>query len=159
VTVQKEVMGVNKLWLYRDLNPTLNGADYVHYYMNRHERRILFQFRAGCAPIQLELGRYGRNGYVPPTEWLCPVCESEMEDETHVLIRCPLYIMIRSELFSTVLQSDNSFINLSDREKVVYLLSEPHIAKDTARACSQILQQRHICPFICGFFFPLLNSH
>jgi hypothetical protein len=131
--------GGNKLRLYRDLKPDFNGATYVKQYMSRRERRVLFQFRAGCAPIQMEIARYNKNGYVPPAQRICPVCNLEPEDETHFLVRCPIYKDTRSELFKSAVDFNVGFINFSDREKAIFVLSEPDIAKETARACNKML--------------------
>ena len=52
-------------------------------------RSAYAKFRCGVAPLKIETDRYGVNR-VPAEERLCDACNS-VEDEFHVLMKCPLY--------------------------------------------------------------------
>ena len=134
--------GGNKLRHYRLFKMTLEPEKYIYAYLNRQYRRALALFRIGIAPIAIETGRYVKNQYIPPCERICPLCNRETEDEEHVLIRCPLHHNIRVELFQTAIGVAPYFNTLSDRDKTNFLLSDPTIFKETAKACNNILVNR-----------------
>ena len=60
--------------------------------MSRGHRSALAKFRCGIAPLRIETGRYKRNR-LPAEACFCPVCNKGMDDEIHVLLTCPLYML------------------------------------------------------------------
>ena len=135
--------GRNKLRTYRQFKSNVKPEIYATNYLNRQHRRALAQFRMGTAPLKLETDRYAKNSYIPVSNRLCTFCDlNEVEDVCHALIRCHLYINIRSELFSKVTDFNIDFINKSDTDKLHYLLSNQLWYKDVARSCYFILLNR-----------------
>ena len=60
-------------------------------------RSALAKFRAGVAPIMIELGQYTN---LPVEARKCPFCPGvEVEKEFHVIILCPSYDETRKQLF------------------------------------------------------------
>ena len=53
------------------------------------------------------------------------------EDETHFLLYCPKHTLLRNNLFSNILIEQ--FQNLSENEKLKFLLNHPNIVKQTAQ--------------------------
>jgi hypothetical protein len=138
-----QTAGGNKLRTYRLFKSEIFPEDYVTLHLNRQHRRALAQFRMGTAPLKLETDRYSNSGYIPVSSRVCPFCNfKEVEDECHALIRCSSHKNIRSELFRMVVDYDTDFINKSDTEKLLYLLSNNIWYKDVARSLYSIILNR-----------------
>jgi hypothetical protein len=68
----------------------------------------------------IELGRY-RN--IPIESGTCNYCSSgEIDDERHILLFCPLFTLKRACFFGKMSSVSPYFINLSDEEKLKYIL-------------------------------------
>ena len=89
--VRSEAHGGNKLKTYRTFKKT-----YVHIITQEKFRSAYAKFRCGVALINIELCRYGL-ARIPVEERVCIHC-NEVEDESHVLMHCPLYDDIRNQL-------------------------------------------------------------
>ena len=84
--------GGNKLRTYKLFKQVLKTENYCNMIIPRSHRSAFSRFRCGVAPIRIETGRYER---LTEEERVCPFCNSEIENELHVLINCPLYNDIR----------------------------------------------------------------
>ena len=65
--------------------------------MSRSHRSALAEFRCGVAPIRLGTSRYEQ---LPVDQRLCPLCDNCVEDECHVILKCPVYDIIRPPLIA-----------------------------------------------------------
>ena len=73
------------------------------------EKSYLSQLRLGILPIAIETGRYRQ---VPISERKCTICKkNEVEDEFHILFKCPAYKNIRLNWLEKL------FIDLSSTEE------------------------------------------
>jgi hypothetical protein len=112
--------------------------------------RVLPQQSLGAVlpPLAIETGRYSN---IPVEQRLCSLCDlNVVENEMHVLLFCPLYADIRSDLYSHWCANVRNFMQISslDRlEKFIFILSDQDIVHYTARACNQILKRRGV--FTC----------
>ena len=97
------------------------------------------KFRCGVAPIRIETGRYER---LSVDERICPLCRNGIEDEKHVLIHCPAYNCIRTELFEKAALVNNGFQNFTDDNKLNFVLSNSDMVRQTAKSCYPILDAR-----------------
>ena len=70
---------------------------------------------------------------------MCSVCSGEVEDEAHVLLRCPLYSTFRDHLFNTACTFNGIFLFFNDNQKLVFLFSDLRICTKT---CNLILNER-----------------
>ncbi|MES9880789.1 MAG: reverse transcriptase family protein [Sedimenticola sp.] len=131
--------GGNKLRLYMTFKHEYCVESYCKQVFNRSHRGALSKFRSGTAPIALEHGRYTG---LPVNERYCFNCNNVVEDEKHVLLVCPLYDNIRIDLFEEARGIIANFDELSVDEKVAFILSNPNIAKLSAKTCSLILNKR-----------------
>ena len=102
-------------------------------------RSALAKFCCGVAPIRLETGRYER---LAVNNRICPLCNTEVENEIHVLLNCPQYNDIRQTLFDKAKDINNGFPMLSDVNKLNVLLSNCDIVREVAKSCHLILEQR-----------------
>ena len=131
--------GGNKLRLYRTLKADRDTEHFLQSNISRKHRSALSRFRAGVPLINIELGRYTNT---PVSERVCVRCNRDIEDELHVLIKCPLYKDIRQSLFEYILVYVPNFMEIEDEDKLVIVLSDGRVARATARACYQILEER-----------------
>jgi hypothetical protein len=63
------------------------------------------------APIRLEIGQYE---HIKLEERCCFNCSNLIEDETHVILHCPVYSDFRNNLFTEVLKVNRNFMRLSE---------------------------------------------
>ena len=87
--------GSNKLRVYNKFKEDYNVEHYNKLAMSRQNRRAIALFRCGAAPIRLETGRYTN---LPENERVCFNCKDCVEDEMHVLLKCPVYNNVRNDL-------------------------------------------------------------
>jgi hypothetical protein len=136
--------GRNKLRTYRLFKTVFKTESYVKSkYMSRGLRSCLAKFRCGVAPLRIETGRYERNR-LPVNERLCVWCQTDIEDEKHVLLKCKCYDDLRTVLFSQVQSLFIYFNVLPDDDKFILLMSEPTIEMFVARTLQSCLQRRQI---------------
>ena len=136
----KSGKGLNKLRNYRRFKRERVTEEYLKVPMNRKHRASLARFRAGVPRINIELGRYRQ---LPVEKRTCFNCIETVEDECHVLLKCPLYNHIRYKLFSGIIQYDSQFLTYDDETKLGIILSCSNITKMSARACFDIMQERN----------------
>ena len=133
--------GRNKLRTYKLFKNVFETELYVKQIMSRAQRSALARFRCGVAPLRLETGRYERNR-LPAEERICTLCNSGVEDECHVLMKCPLYCDIRNEMFLNVQSIDGNFIFKNEQDQFVFLLRDPRVVHVVARTLHDILKRR-----------------
>jgi len=92
----------------------------------------------GVAPIRFETGRYEN---IKLEERCCFNCSNLIEDETHIILHCPVYSDIRNNLFTEVLKVNKTFMSLSDCQKMVFLFSNQDLFRIVAKTCNFILKK------------------
>ena len=132
----------NKLRTYKLFKEEYGAESYVTCVMPRSYRSALAKFRCGVAPLRIETGRYER---VSLDERRCFHCKDFIEDELHVLTVCPLYQDLRDELYNKASSIKQSFTDLTDTDKMCFILSSSQIVKYTAKTCYNILVRRRNC--------------
>ncbi len=135
----KRGAGLNKLRTYRTFKDSYQTENYVKAVLPRSHRAALASFRCGTAPLRIETGRYEG---LPVESRTCFVCDDVTETEAHVLMTCPLYEDIRTDLFLTAGVLCADFNVWSDEEKFRCLLADELLVKFSARACRRILDRR-----------------
>ena len=66
-------------------------------------RKIISKFRCSDHKLEIEAGRHKK---IDETERWCQVCRLEIESETHMLVKCPLYRNLRLKYFGPNVQAD-----------------------------------------------------
>ena len=102
--------------------------EYVKFVMGKKLRSTLVQLRAGCLPIEIDLGRYLQ---IPRNERLSKQCTSgTVEKDKHFLFHCYRYSDIRHDLTREL----NSVcpIDSSDEDKIRSLFSSRTLIFKTA---------------------------
>ena len=95
------------------------------------------RFRCGVAPINLEIGRFFN---IPAKERFCNFCPDHVEDQSHVILICPLYNKIREEVFNHASYINDDFMQMSGTEKLVFLFSDSKITPRRAKTCNTIFK-------------------
>ena len=58
------------------------------------------------------------------------------------LLHCPVYSLLRNNLFHEAEQLSNGFMNLSDNEKITFITTNASIVKLSVKTCYLILNKR-----------------
>ena len=114
-----DVMSQNKLDVYRLVKQNFCAENYVKLNFKKQIRSVITQLRAGCLPIEIELGRYQN---IPRDQRLCKQCtHNHIENELHFIFHCPKFDQIRHDLFSSLNATCGP--NASDAEKIKCLFT------------------------------------
>ena len=86
------------------------------------KRKIITRFRLSAHDLEIEKGRYTG---VKAHQIFCKLCSSEVEDEINFLLKCSALdtIRSRSSFIENIKSYDNNFESLSDKDKLIWLLS------------------------------------
>ena len=129
--------GLNKLRVYRQFKHSFNTEQYMLINMPISARSAYAKFRCGVAPIRVETGRYE---HLPLESRTCVCCPTEVENEEHVLLVCPLYDDIRDNLFRKL--NYFNFQNSSNHDKLSVILGAIDNIDLCAKTCKDILDRR-----------------
>ena len=122
----------SKLECYTALNREYKTAEYLSNVKDPKLRKYLTRYRISEHNLAIEKGRH-RQTWLPREERLCIHCtQSEVETELHFLTTCPLYQDIRDLYFPLFANTHTEFENLTDIEKLPYLLGEVQQCTNTA---------------------------
>ena len=135
----KRGIGLNKLRAYKLFKTEYKVEEYVLKVKAVSQQSAISRFRCGWAPLNLEIGRFFN---IPANERFCNFCPDQVEDESHVILICPLYNKIREELFIHASYINDDFMQMNGTEKVVFLFSDSKITQRCAKTCNTILKIR-----------------
>ena len=122
------------------------GINYVHIdYLGNYckiplpftHRSAFAKFRCGVFPLRSKTGRYEN---LRLNAGMCSVCS--VEDEAHVLLRCPLYSTFGDHLFNIACTFNGNFLSFNDNQKLVFLFSDFNMIRICAKTCNLILNER-----------------
>ena len=93
--------------------------------LSKGEKSYFAQFRCGILPLRVETGRYiGLNA----NERICTLCTSnEIEDELRLLLKCSLYDDLRQTFIAKAVETNDTFLHLSDNQKLVYMVEKHYV--------------------------------
>ena len=109
----------NKLRFYRKYKKDFKQEDYFSYNSNFAQRCNLTKLRISAHSLAIEKGRYQGLTIEQRT---CRSCPTEIEDEKHFLLHCPMYNDIRNDLCSQIESVNPHFNNLNENEKLKLLI-------------------------------------
>lgn len=116
-----ELLADGKLTTYLFLKTNFSFENYLTLVKNYDYRKSICKLRTSTHKLLIETGRYNK---VPRNERICKNCTlSEIEDETHFLTRCTKFSHDRGVLFNLISSRVNQFSNLSDKDKLFWLLN------------------------------------
>ena len=106
------------------------------------------KLRQGVHSLRIQTGKYENKGAsIPVEERTCLICKRNcIEDERHFLMYCQEYDDIRHELHSLIYNNDPFFANLSDDDKIRYLLTldKENTSKIVGKYIHLMFQKRKI---------------
>ena len=136
----------NKLRTYRIFKESLTAEIYIkHPFITRHQRRSIAAIRCGSSSLKIETGRYAK----PPlllNERLCTNCNTgaiELQDEKHFILHCTFYSELRKELFDRAKDLLLNFYDLSDNDKLLFLMNEENLARRVASTVHKMYCKRN----------------
>ena len=132
-------VGRNKLRTYKLFKSSFETEKYCMVLMPISHRAAFCKFRCGVAPIRIETGRYEN---IAVSQRLCNFC-NVVEDETHVILDCSAYDLLRNNLFSKAISVLPSIMNLDSIEKMKFLFTYLDMTRTCAKTCFKILQHRN----------------
>ena len=135
----KSGRGGNKLRTYRLFKHRFEPEQYCKIPLPFNYRSAFAKFRCGVAPLRIETGRYEN---IKLVDRVCSICKDCIEDEAHVLLKCPLYDDFRNELFLNAESFNENFMLLDDTQKLVFLFSDGNMIRLCAKTCYLILNMR-----------------
>jgi hypothetical protein len=113
--------GGNKLRTYKLFKSRFETEKHCKIPLPSKHRRSIAKFRCGVAPLRIQTGRFEK---LEVQQRVCNECKNVVEDEAHVLLKCPLYIDFREELFYLAQNVNSDFMSFSDNQKSVFLFSD-----------------------------------
>ena len=65
-----------------------------------------------------------------------------VENDCHVLLECTAYDDYRRDLFTKAMDIDNTFVQMSNDDKLKFVLSNTDMIRHSAKTCYLILKRR-----------------
>ena len=127
-----QCISMPKLRTYIQIKHAYCTESYVKIYLSRYQRSLLAQIRSGILPLRIETGRYQnikdnitkKMRKMKVEERICLICNSgAVENEIHFIFECVTYTDARNELFYKAWQSNENFCNITNIEKLEYLMN------------------------------------
>ncbi len=107
----------------------------------------------GVTPIRIEIGHYEQ---LAQNDRKCILYQADsIESEEHLILKCDAYADIRDDLFAQTRTIYPHLNNLSDSDKLSFILSSHLTTAQSALTCHNILQQRRNLIYWWQFY-PLL---
>ena len=99
-----DVISLNKLNVYRLVKQNFCAENYITLNLKKTTKKqirsVITQLRAGCLPIEIELGRYQN---IPRDQRLYNQCtQNHIENESHFIFYCPKFDNIRQDLLTSL---------------------------------------------------------
>ena len=89
------------------------GGDY-------NKRKIITKFCISAHDLEIERGRYKG---LKAEERICRLCKSEVEDEVHFLLKCPVLEIKRQPILDLISTKYRNFSRLDIQQKFLWLMS------------------------------------
>ena len=130
----------SKLKTYSAIKSSVGREDYLSIIQNTKERIAFTKFRLSNHELMIEKGRHMK---IEKRYRLCPFCPTEVEDEQHFLLKCPIYNHLREELFINILHIlPDFYIHPNEKFLFWFLLKCPLTLQYSAHFISQAEELR-----------------
>lgn len=134
------IQNSDKLRTYVNFKYDYYTEPYVFNIKNKSLRSMMAQFRCGVLPIKIETGRFENKAIY---DRKCEMCEMDsIEDEHHFLLECTQYNNERQKLYEKAKESYPEFMTIENDVKMVILVNDEDLIKDTAQYISNSYQKR-----------------
>ena len=106
---------------------------------NLKNRQFITKFRSSDHNLEIEKGCYKN---IPREQRLCNICNN-IEDEDHFFLHCRINNQPRHLLFNIIGNHCSNFVNMSDLNKLKYILNpNPILSSDICTFIKQLLELR-----------------
>ena len=120
----KQITASRKLRTYCTFKTIFGPEKYLYVITNPTIRQAVTKFRTSAHNLRIEKGRHYKETV---DERLCQHCNlNQIEDELHFLLVCPLYKDLRDNMLTQISKCYEYFTNLPQRDKLIWLLSNPN---------------------------------
>ena len=110
---------------------------YLSQSQNIMHTQALARFRISSHNLHIETGRYTQPK-TPPEQRKCIYCNTdEVEDELHLVLNCPMYILERNELLHIIKPQISNYNHLTDTEKFTEIMTTKN--PESLRAVSKFV--------------------
>ena len=114
-----EIKKIPKAESYLLVKCIISLEKYLLQVKNTKHKIELSRFRLSSHSLMVEKGRYMRPR-IERHERKCFICKDDIEDEIHLLIKCPLYNEERTALFQSCRENTTNFDQLlTDKQKFI----------------------------------------
>ena len=91
---------------------------------NNIERTLITKLRISNHNLEIEQGRYRG---LQVDDRICKLCNKEIEDETHFLLKCIALEEERKSFITKINKTNTNFKNLDFKEQFIWLMSNEDI--------------------------------
>ena len=109
----------NKLRTYRRFKNQFIQEPYL-LWGNQKQIQTLCKFRISAHQLEIERGRYFN---VEVKNRICKLCNSDVEDEIHFLLKCPALLKIRIPILNSLQSNYKNFSSLDTESSFIWLMS------------------------------------
>ena len=117
---------------------TVNFENYLDEIDNMKHKTSLSRFRLSNHNLLIEKGRHMRPR-LERNERKCFNCKNRMEDESHFITECPIYIQERELLYNCCKQDCINFDSLTKEQKFIFLFTNE--SKNITKALGKFIFQ------------------
>ena len=105
--------------------------------LSRKERRTMLKFRVSDHKLMIEVGRH-KIPQIPRENRWCQFCETQVEDEQHMLTECTLYGS-RTQWFNKIAEKCPNFNTLDNHQRFIFLMSQEdqELIRETAKKIAE----------------------
>jgi len=119
---QRKITNERKMRSYNSFKSNFVYEEYLNM-GNANHRKSMTRFRISAHRLEIERGRY-TTPQTPPENRICKRCTlQEVEDEFHLIMKCPNYVTLRLTLLTKVHEICPNFQRLDDLNAFIYLIS------------------------------------
>ena len=142
---QEAFCGINapqaKLRTYGLIKHDIGRENYLIQIRNIKVRQKLTKLRLSNHKLRIEVGRHMG---LQKEERVCEVCNEDIEDEIHFLVKCKHYEPLRRSLLETCMQLKPNFMFYSDEEKFIYLMTNHSLLGNVSKFIDSAYEERDI---------------
>ena len=109
---------------HKEIKKDYQLEKYLKTVKNPAHRESVTRLRLGVHSLCIQTGKYENAGAsIPVEERKCLVRkENDKEEQQHFFMYCEGYDNIRKDLHSLISKTDPNFVNLTEHDKIMYLL-------------------------------------
>ena len=129
----------NKLRIYRNLKSDFEFEKYLLTDVDRKANITFVKIRISNSNLFIEEGRFNT---IPLENRLCPLCNADIENEMHLILKCVKLDEERKSMFTEIENCLPSFGTMGTTEKFKFILRSNDC--DLSRICIQCINKMYL---------------